>query len=228
MGLLSLSPSAGSQSDIVSRLNSALPIGWFGNDTPILTALLNGIAAAWVGLFDLLSYTQTQTRIATATDYFLDLVSSDYYGQSLPRFLDEPDVSFRGRISRNLLQPRATRPALTDALTLLTSRPPKIFEPARLADTGAYGVGSSFAYNTAGGYGSFAMPFQFFVTVYRPVGSGVANSSGYTAVAGGYGQGALQYTTPAMASSTILDSEVYSTVAATLPIGTVAWTAISN
>lgn len=228
MTLLSLQNGAGSRSDIVLRLGSALPAGWFADTAPILTGLLNGLASVWTNLVQFLAYVQEQTRIATATDYFLDLVALDYYGSALTRQTNEPDASFRARIERNLLQPMATRSALAQTIENLTYRAARIIEPMRMLDTGAYNVSSLLAYNAAGGYGSFSTSFQCFVTAFRPVGVGVANTNAYNAGDGGYGVGQGQYTTPAMAASTIVDTDIYQAIANVMPAGTTAWTAISN
>jgi hypothetical protein len=228
MALLSLSPTAGTQPDVVARLTSVLPNRWFPDSTPVLDGLLNGLAAAWANLIGLLGYTQLQTRIATATDIFLDLVAQDFYAGGIVRGAGEPDSSLRARIQRNLLAPCATRAALAEALIELTNRPADIFEPAWLQDTGAYTIASTLAYNTAGGYGSFALPFQCFVHAYRPFGAGVANTTGYGSGAGGYGVGQAQYTTPAMAASTILDSDITNAIATTMPVATTAWVIVTN
>jgi hypothetical protein len=228
MALLSLSPTAGTQSDIVARLKSVLPNGWFPDSTPVLDGLLNGLASAWTNLVSLLGYTQLQTRIATATDIFLDLVAQDFFAGGMVRGASEPDSSLRARIQASLLAPRATRNALTTKLVELTSRPADIFEPARLQDTGAYTIASALAYNTAGGYGSFALPFQCFVHAYRPFGAGVSNTNGYGGGASGYGVGQAQYTTPAMAASTIRDSDITAAIAAIMPVATTAWVIVTN
>jgi hypothetical protein len=228
MGLLRLGPTAGTQGDIVGRLQSVLPNGWFADDAPVLGGLLNGIASGLAVLFQFLAYVQQQTRIATATDTFLDLVAQDFFGGNLVRAPGEPDSSLRARIQRAILQPQATRAALTAVLQNLTGRAPAIFEPPRLQDTGAYAIASTLAYNTVGGYGSFAVPFQCFVTAYRPVGVGVADTNGYGNTAAGYGQGQGQYTTPAMAASTIRDAAIMQAIAGAMPVAATAWTAISN
>lgn len=228
MTLLSLAPTVGTQTDIVSRLKAVLPTGWFPDDTPVLDGVLNGVAAVWTALMQTLSYVQLQTRVATATDTFLDLVAQDFFGANLTRAMGEPDTSLRDRIQRNLLQPQATRGALSNVLQNLTGRTPRIFEPARLQDTGAYTVATTLAYNTLGGYGSASLPFQCFVNAFRPIGAGVANTNGYNIGIGGYGIGSAQYTTPTMAASTILDNDIYQAIAATMPVATTAWTAITN
>lgn len=159
----------GDQADFVRRIKNELPSPWFpvtgatdaASATPILDGLLNGIAAGWAFCHKLLHYVKLQTRIATATDVFLDLCSRDYLGNALPRNANESDASFRVRIKAAILQPKATRPAMVQALTNLTGRTPWIFEPANPSDTGGYGnsgmtQGTALAYGTAGGYGSLS------------------------------------------------------------------------
>lgn len=196
----------GSQQDFVRRLKNELPSRWFPitgpsdttSQSPILDAVLNGIAYGWSQIFSLIQYTMEQTRIATATDVFLDLVSHDYLGTSLPRNPNETDAQFRKRIQTAILAPKATRPAMVQALTTLTGRTPTIFEPANPSDTGGYGgngtpLGTGLAYGTpggtsglagnslggAGGYGSLAYPFQAFIVAFRPTGVGIAGVTGY-------------------------------------------------
>jgi hypothetical protein len=111
MALLTLSPAAGTQPDLVSRLKSVLPTGWFADSTPVLDGVLNGLAAGWAGVFGLLGYVQMQTRIATASDTFLDLVAADFFAGRITRSAGEPDESLRARIDRELLRERATRGA---------------------------------------------------------------------------------------------------------------------
>jgi hypothetical protein len=228
MALLTLSPTAGTQPDIVGRLKSVLPNGWFADTTPVLDGILNGLAAGWAGLFTLLSYVQLQTRIATATDVFLDLIAQDFFAGGITRAVGEPDVGLRARIDRALFAPCATRSALINAITNLTNRPPLVFEPARIEDTGAYGVAPTLAYNNSGGWGCRALPFQCFVHVYRPLGAGVAYCAGFGNGAGGYGAGAIQYATPTLAASTIRDTDISSAIAATIPAATTAWIVITD
>src|SRR4051812_48175468 len=130
----------GNKADIVTRLKAVLPSGWFGDSSPVLDAVLSGIASALAFVYDLAAYARLQARIATATDGFLDLISYDYFGPGLPRKLQETDASFRNRILAALLQERGTRRGLIRMLEMLTGRTPWVFEPARPADTGGYGV----------------------------------------------------------------------------------------
>ncbi len=75
----------GDTNDMLARLKLVLPARWFSDTTPILDALLTGLASAWSGLYALLSYVRSQGRIATASGIFLDIASTDYLGDALPR-----------------------------------------------------------------------------------------------------------------------------------------------
>lgn len=181
----------GDQSDIAGRLKALLPQGWFAGDTPILDGVLAGIAEKWAWVYDLIAYTRLQTRISTATDQWLDLIARDYFGPGLARFVAEGDTAYRARILANLLPERATRAAVIAVVVALTGRTPWVFEPAHTGDTGAWGDGSltwrGMAYGQAGGWGSLTHPFQAFIVAFRPQNGGVANVTGYAAVAGPLG-----------------------------------------
>jgi hypothetical protein len=73
----------GDQQDMLSRLRTVLPMRWFPDDAPILTGLLSGLASAWSWAHDLLQCVTAQTRIATATDIWLDIIAQDYFGNQL-------------------------------------------------------------------------------------------------------------------------------------------------
>jgi len=221
----------GDANDMKARLQALLPLRWFPDSTPVLASLLAGLADGWAWLYTMLGYVGQQTRIATATDSFLDLISQDFLGAALPRRFGESDSAFRARIRREVLRPRATRAALVGELTNLTGRAQVVFEPARPADTGAWG--QAFGYGAAGGWGSLLLPFQVFVTAFRPLGSGVPLVGGWghapvAQTAGGWGSGALQYVSLAMVQSQVTDAEINAAIAATAPVAVTAWTRISN
>jgi hypothetical protein len=136
----------GSSNDILGRLKSVLP-PWFGTNTPILDALLSGPSNVFSGIHSLIQYAMAQTRIATATDRWLDLIGRDFFAFDFQRRRQEPDAAYRARILKEILRSRATRAAISNALFDLTGIAPSIFEPARVHDTGALGVlsPSSFA-----------------------------------------------------------------------------------
>ncbi len=212
--------------DFIARLQALLPLRWFAGSAPLLTALLGGLSEGWAWLYAMLGYAKVQTRIATASDSFLDLIAGDFFAASLPRRFGEADAAFRARIQHELLRPRATRAALASELLALTGRAPVIFEPARPADTGAWGM--ALGYGAAGGWGSLALPFQCFVTAYRPTISGVPLAGGYGSGAGGFGAGALQYVSPAMVQSQVSDADILAAIASTMPVAAAAWTRIAN
>jgi hypothetical protein len=221
----------GDANDMMARLVALLPLRWFPDTRPVLSAVLSGLSDGWAWLYNMLGYVRLQTRIATATDSFLDLISQDFFNGALPRRFGETDSAFRSRIQHELLRPRATRPALVAELTNLTGRTPTVFEPARPADTGAWT--QMLGYNTAGGWGSLMLPFQLFVTAFRPLGTGVPNVGGWGhlpagAAAGGWNTGAMEYASLAMVQSQVTDADINSAIATTVPVAVTAWTRISN
>jgi len=217
----------GDQSDMLARIKAVLPIRWFADTTPLLDGLLSGLAWAWSWVYSLLVYVQAQTRIATATDVWLDIIASDFFGNRLQRRAGQNDDAFRLLIQGNLLREHGTRRSIVSAVQDLTGRAPKIFEPMRTTDTGGYAVGG-LGYGAAGGWGSMALPFQCFVTAYRPSGSGIALVSGWGAPAGAYGTGAIEYASLAMVQGQVTDGDINAAIADVLPVAAIAWTRIEN
>jgi hypothetical protein len=130
----------GDQQDFFKRIKARMPSGWFGSTSPILDALLGGIASAFVTVYAAYQYLLAQTRLQTSTDGWLDLSAADYFGESgLSRLANETDPAYRTRIKINIIRERGTRAALVKILTDLTGRAPVIVEPTRPQDTGAYG-----------------------------------------------------------------------------------------
>ncbi|HEY7579410.1 MAG TPA: hypothetical protein VH855_17590 [Acetobacteraceae bacterium] len=218
--------------DVLARLRAVLPARWFPDSAPVLDGLLSGLAAGWGWIHQQLRYVQAQTRIATATDIWLDIIAQDYFGARLVRRAGQSDPAFRSAIQRELFRERGTRGALVAVLQDLTGRPPLVFEPARPADTGGYtssaGGGGGVAYGSAGGWGSLALRFQCFVTAYRPLGGGIAMVSGWCSGSGAYGQGAIEYASLAMVQTQVTDEDIYNAVADVLPVATIGWTKIAN
>src|SRR6202030_668805 len=98
-----------------------------------------------------------------ATGDNLDLISQDYLGSELPRRQGESDKSYRNRISATLLQEKATRFGLQNALYLLTGIQPILFEPWRSPDAGCCNT-SGFCNISLCGSGSYA--YQGFIDVF--------------------------------------------------------------
>jgi len=240
----------GDQNDFVNRLTLRLPSGWFGDvgtNTPILTGVLNGLAAAWASVWNLLVYVTEQTRIATATEGNLDLISSDMFGGVLPRRTGESDASFRARIKGQLPLPRGTRAALLQAVQAYTGTPPLLIELQNATDTGGWGslatsrtVGTGLGYGVAGAYGSRRMPFQCMLTVTRPPITAPPNVRGWgsrasPAIGGGAGWGSRA--SPALGGGTMeyaplaqiqggTDADIYAVILAAAPAAVVVWTLI--
>jgi hypothetical protein len=217
---------------MLARLRTVLPTRWFPDSAPVLDGLLSGLAAGWSWAYQRLQYVKAQTRIATATDIWLDVIANDFFGSRLPRRAGLGDEAFRNRIQRELFRERGTRGAIIAALQDLTGRTPLVFEPARSTDTGGYmspiGAGGGVGYGSAGGWGSLALPFQCFITAYRPIGSGIATVCGWGGPAGGYCQGTIEYASLEMVQGQVTDDDIYMAVAAVLPVAAIGWTRITN
>jgi len=95
------------------------------------------------------------------------------------------------------------------------------------------------------------LPFQAFVTAYRPIQTGIGGAAPYGVeqaatpgggfllsgtfvpqqviqAAGGYGVGALEYASMSMLQNSILDSNIYAAVESVRPAGFLLWVRISN
>jgi hypothetical protein len=225
----------GDQNDIAQRLSSYLPTRWFGTilDTLLLAfinAVLQGTTACLSFLYSLYAYAKLQARIATATDGWLDLISADFFGNTLPRIPGEIDNSYRARIRARLVQEKATRSAISQAVQQLTGYAPQIFEPWRPADTGAYNSPQSLAYGIAGGYGSLDLPAQYFITAFRPHAvEGIANVMGYGIPVGAYNTPSqIAYISLDEWDAAISDAAIYAVIAQATAAGVIAWTSIRD
>ncbi|WP_284944571.1 hypothetical protein [Acidisoma cladoniae] len=222
----------GDQNDMMARLRAVLPTGWFPDETPVLNGVLSGLAVSWAWLYRVIGYAMSQTRLATATDGWLDLIARDFGGARWAREPAELDAAFRTRVGRNLRRLRGTRAAVVGALTDLTGRVPIVFEPAYPPDTGGWGS-AGLGFNSLGGWGSLTLPYQCFITAYRPTGGGIANTGGYggdgtTAALGGWNAGALQWGNLDMIEGRVTDAQIYAGIADAMPTAAIAWTTISN
>lgn len=216
---------------MLGRLNAALPSRWFGTSSTI-GAVMSGFAAMLSWLYSMYQYVQLQMRIATASGVWLDIAASDFFGTGLPRLANEFDDQYRARIRSSLFVEHGTRNAIYYTLLRLTGRAPVIFEPARPADTGAYGgagVGAmGLAYNTAGGYGSLQMPYQALVQAYLPSTAGIPLVAGYGIPTGAYNTASrAEYTSLANAQESVAQQAIYNAVEAVRPAGTTVWVGTS-
>jgi len=216
----------GDQADMLQRIKATLPARWFGDDSPILDAVLSGLASAWSWIYGLLGAVSAQTRIGSAGGIWLDLIAQDFFGSRVARATGQPDDRFRSRILQEILRDRGTRAAVVSAVQDLTGRIPVIFEPAQPGDTGAWTAAGS--YNAIGGWGSLDLPFQCFVTAFRPQDSGIAQVAGWGSCAGGYGEGAIEYASLALMAGQVTDADISTAVASVMPAAAVAWLRITN
>lgn len=216
----------GDRTDMLARLKAVLPARWFGEASPVLDAVLLGLAEGWAWLHAMLGELRTQTRIATATGAALDMIALDFFGARIRRRGGQGDAPFRASILRELLRERATRGALEAALVDLTGRAPLVFEPTRPADTGAWSIAGG--YGVAGGWGSLLLPHQCFVTAFRPRGSGVASVNGWGGGSGGWGVGSSAYISLASLQGQVTDADIRAAVAGVLPVGSLAWMRIQS
>jgi hypothetical protein len=221
----------GDLADFVARFWAVLPRRWFAEQSPNLGAILASMATPWVWLYSLIAYVAAQTRLMTATDDWLDLISSDYFGDKIARKPNEADFSYRIRIRAALLQEAATRSAVSAGLMNLIGAEPMIFEPANCMDTGSYGgfvgtpnmLGTGMAYGLAGGWGSLHLPLQLFVTATRPATPGLGMLAGYGTSTGAYGEGVISYVDLSMLPGHVSDADIQATLCGLLPVNAVAW-----
>ncbi len=211
---------------MIGRLRAVLPRHWFGDAALVLDGVLAGLGATASWAWSLLQTVGAQTRLMTATGSFLDMAAADFFGSRLLRAPAQSDAAFRVTLGRELLRERGTRAALTKVLGDLTGRAPVVFEPARPADTGAWGL--ALGYGAAGGWGSLSLPYQCFVTAFRPNGSGIALVSGWGQSGGGYGAGVLEYASLADVAGQVTDADINAAIAGVTPTAAIAWTRITD
>ena len=219
----------GDKDDMADRIRRELPRRWFGDNTPrpTLDAILAGLGTAWASLHGYLAYIAQQSRIATATDSFLDMLAHDFLGDTLVRLPHEIDAFFRGRIRREILREKATRAALVADLIDLTGQQPWVFEPANADDTGGYDTGY-LGYDIGGGYGSLTMPFECLVVAYRPLNPGIPAIDGYDGAGiGGYDTGAIEYLAETDFQG-VSDEQIRSAILGVIPAAVVVWSHVAD
>ena len=210
----------GDTKDMARRIAALLPRGWFADETPILAGLLAGTGIGWSAIYALIQAVIQAARLTTATGTFIDSFAADFFGSSVQRTPTEGDNVFRNEVTQALLCSRTTRTAVAQAIMALTDKTPVIFEPARPADTGSYSAGGA-AYCCAGGWGNLDLPFQVFITIYRP-------SSGAIGLLAGYGTGGYEaygsLTSETMART---DAQLMALVPPFMPAACIAWCRVS-
>jgi hypothetical protein len=212
----------GDQADLFTRLRSIIPSSWFPADAPVASALINAAAWALSSIYAQITYATLQTRIKTATDSNLDLISQDFFGNTLPRFINELDGAFRARILANLFVKGPTRRAMSAVLGLVTGRVPDIFEPSNPTDSGGWD-GGAFWDSSMGRWGD-PLPYQSFVTAYRPTGGTASLAEWDTWRMSWDSYGAWSDIQPAQ----ITDAAIIAAVESTRAIGTIVWMRIAD
>jgi hypothetical protein len=245
----------GDQADFQARLQALLPSGWFGDSTPVLDVVLAGIGNALASIYALIAFTLAQTRLATSQGGFVDMWANDYLGASIIRLPQETDTAFKARTQWTITAPRGTVAGLKEMLEFLTGNTPRVIEPANTGDTGGWAGplgtegGGLFAWDDgsgtkgAGAWGSLLLPFQLFITVYRPALQAAAPLGGWTGPLGTEGDalggwagtapytsvsGSLAFTNADMVAATLTDSFLIAAVYAWMPAGSIAWVNLSN
>ena len=216
---------------MVSRLSAVLPKRWFAEESPNLDAILRSLATPWAWLYELINYVRKQSRLATATDTWLDLFACDYFGGVLSRRDNEDDSLYRRRIEKSILREAATRTAVSAIMQDLTGDVPVIFEPLNCLDTGAYSTLSpasfapctGLAFGAIGGWGSLSLPCQFFLTAARPPTFGFGDLAGYGTTTAGYGISTTSYSDLSLLPGHVTEQDIQSTLTNLLPVNTVAW-----
>lgn len=223
----------GDEADFIARLKAVLPRNWFPDETPILDALLAGLASPWVSIFDGITFADLQTRIASATGFWLDGASADYL-TAFPRRLNEPDASYSLRIRREIIRPRNTRAAIVRVLQDLTGNTPTVFRPSNVLDTGGWD-GPTLGWDVAGGWGAYDLPFQAFVTIALGTAPGTAGAntgddgiSGWDSPLGGWDVGAIGWADGSPAQGAVTDADIYAAVESVTPDGHINWVAITG
>jgi hypothetical protein len=168
---------------LLDRIKRLIPPGWFATDSkaPVRNALLGGLSDGIAWITDRQAYVRRQTRIKTATGFWLDLIAWDFFHSRLMRRKGEADESFRARVLAELFRPRNTRAAIVKAVTDLTGIEPDIVELWNTGDCGAYENGH-FAYTDDG--------------------FGTGDLSGYDSPASAYDVGTFGYVDPQPVSET--------------------------
>ena len=105
----------------------------------------------------------------------------------------------------------------------LTGSTPRIFEPLRVPDTGAYGA-PNLGYGVAGGYGSELLPFQAFINVKSMPVSGAPYIAGYGNSVGAYATPSrAEYLAGNLTEDKLTNSQIYSALDKTKPVATTMW-----
>ncbi|MCJ2084587.1 hypothetical protein MKK88_01070 [Methylobacterium sp. E-005] len=210
----------GSATDLLRRLKSLFPRRWTSDTAPVRDAVFGGIGDSLAWLYAQQQTVKAGTRRAGTIGYLLDIDAWGFFQGRILRRAGEADAAWRKRYTDEIFRPRATRAAIDKAVYDLTGKHPIIVDPWNPNDTAAY----RYSYYGQAKYGSLGLPYQFFVTAYRPCPPGIPNIAGYRS--GYYGAPTTSYISLSQITSPVPDSEIYATIARTAAAGVVSWTRI--
>jgi hypothetical protein len=235
----------GDSNDILTRVKMLIPFRWFSWVAPLRDAVLGGLSDSTAWCYSWLVYIKQQSRIATSTGPFLDLISYDFLGRHLPRG-QMNDSLYRTRIMATILQERVTRKGMINAVNMIIGSNPIVFEPWNTGDAGAWTGGSfkcpNFAWGIIGGWGSTDLPAQCFLNLTRSTFSGVPNVGGWSSTGNlsglgswsnatgsnvtpsGPGGGGIELIGPNTSQIGVTDQMIYDTINTTRPTGSICWT----
>lgn len=192
--------------------------------SPLLDALRSGVSGLFAFLYAIFQYLKKQTRLATATDGFLDLWGSDYLGLNVRRETGQSDASYRAVLQANVIRERCTRRAVIKVLTDLTGTAPIVIEPGRPNDTGAWD-GPGLGWDVAGYWGGVTeLAFQCFVIAFRPQGSGLNNVAGLdTNLAAWDTPSQLEWIDLSFITDFLTDTDIANALESVRPAATTVW-----
>lgn len=219
--------------DILARVKRLIPFRWFQWAAPLRDAIIGGLSDCAANGYSFILYARQQSRLATATGIWLDILCYDFLRRHLLR-RGTNDTVFRNVIQATILQERVTRFGMSQALTKLLNVQPFIFEPWNTGDAGGWNT-PQFAYGMSGGWGSLQYPAQVFIKVSRAglAATGVPTVTGWyrgqgSIGPGGYGQGSIEYVSGATSQIGVTDADIYAMVANTKPTGVTCWIQIGT
>ena len=180
-------------------------------------------AATWC--FDLVAFARAQTRLATASGPFVDLIGLDFLGLGIARQIGQNDAGYKARITREIFRERNTRAGVLAAVADLTGAQARMIELWNPLDCGGYDTGF-LGFDAIGRWGSIGDAPQFLISTPQPVGAGLPNVGGYDNGLGGYDTGAEEFGDISLMTGSVTDQDIYNTINATRSAGVVAWVAI--
>lgn len=167
--------------EMLRRLKSAIPNGWFADVAPMRDVVFGGLADALAWVYAQAQVVRAGTRRSGTLGWLLDVDAFGFFGAAFLRRASETDGAWRKRYTDEIFRPRVTRAAIDKALTDLTGRHPIIVETWNAGDCGAYDLGglgyagSDYAPAPAGGF-DVAGAYDIGVTSYDPLSGPSGNS----------------------------------------------------